>query len=83
MGVLYFMNTQQLQKATLKELVDFYIQRESGIPNLLVEDLLEDKLEILMDFEIAIDDALSPKDGFDYDEMVRQEIQRLNDNPNS
>ena len=77
------MNTQQLQKATLKELVDFYIQRESGIPNLLVEDLLEDKLEILMDFEIAIDDALSPKDGFDYDEMVRQEIQRLNDNPNS
>jgi hypothetical protein len=54
------MNTQQLQKATLKELVDFYIQRESGIPNLLVEDLLENKLEILMDFEIAIDDALKP-----------------------
>ena len=54
------MNTQQLQKATLKELVDFYIQRESGIPNLLVEDLLENKLEILMDFEIAIDDALNP-----------------------
>jgi hypothetical protein len=56
------MNTQQLQKATLKELVDFYIQRESGIPNLLVEDLLENKLEILMDFEIAIDDALNPSE---------------------
>jgi hypothetical protein len=53
------MNTQQLQKATLKELVDFYIQRESGIPNLLLEDLLQDKLDLFMDLEIAIDELLN------------------------
>jgi hypothetical protein len=59
-GLLKYL--QKNEKATLKELVDFYIQRESGIPNLLVEDLLENKLEILMDFEIAIDDALNPSE---------------------
>jgi hypothetical protein len=80
------MNTQQLQKATLKELVDFYIQRKSGIPNLLMEDLLQDKFDLFMDFDIAVENLLNAnldEDEFDYDEMVRQEIERLNDNLNS